>query len=75
MHKPYASYIIGNCTWERVEDGQCVPDCGGGFKEAYYIIKQEAAGGGNDCPDFVKENVTEIIECYGELLKGAAECV
>ena len=58
--------LLGHCKWKRVESGECAPNCEGGFKEAYYIITQEAAGGGNECPDFVKDNVTEIIECCGE---------
>ena len=35
--------------------------------ERYYIITQEAAGAGNECPDFVRDNVTQVIECCGEL--------
>ena len=48
--------------------GECVPDCGGGKIEQHYIITQEAAGGGNDCPDFVRQNTTEVIECCGKII-------
>ena len=46
-----------------METGECVPNCGGGEKWQHYVITQEAAGGGNNCPDFVRKNVTEVIEC------------
>ena len=35
--------------------------------ERHYIITQEAAGRGTECPDFVRDNVTQVIECCGEL--------
>ena len=58
---------LGNCEWRRVQTGRCVPNCGGGVIQQNYIITQEAAGGGNDCPDFVRQNTTEMIECCRKL--------
>ena len=51
-----------------MQTGECVPNCGGGgVIERHYIITQEAAGRGTECPDFVRDNVTQVIECCGEL--------
>ena len=47
-------------------DGECFPNCGGGETRRYYIITQEAAGGGNECPDFVRENITQVTQCCRE---------
>ncbi|CAI8038078.1 Thrombospondin-2 [Geodia barretti] len=53
-----------NCEWRPVQTGECVPNCGGGgVIERHYIITQEAAGRGTECPDFVRDNVTQVIEC------------
>ena len=57
------SYLPVDCEWMPAESGECLPNCGGGIIERYYIITQEAANGGKDCPPFVKENITEVIEC------------
>ena len=58
---------IGDCKWEEREKGNCLPQCGGGgFKEIYYVITQTAAGGGAECPNFVHENETVVLECCGE---------
>ena len=70
MRKPEALHIlytIGDCKWEEREKGNCLPQCGGGgFKEIYYVITQTAAGGGAECPNFVHENETVVLECCGE---------
>ena len=51
-----------------MQTGDCEPNCGGGIIEQHYIITQEAAGGGNVCPDFVRQNTTEMIECCRKLI-------
>ena len=55
-----------NCEWRTVETGECAPDCGGGVVHQNYLITQEAAAEGSDCPAFVRENVTEVIQCCRE---------
>ena len=67
LHHMYILYTIGDCKWEEREKGNCLPQCGGGgFKEIYYVITQTAAGGGAECPNFVHENETVVLECCGE---------
>ena len=60
---PVLFYLPVDCEWMPAESGECLPNCGGGIIERYYIITQEAAHGGKDCPPVVRENITEVIEC------------
>ena len=60
-------YVV-HCEWITVENGECRPNCGGGEIERYYIITQEPAHGGQNCPPTVRDNRTEIEQCCSKYL-------
>ena len=62
----YALILVAsaiNCEWVYGEFGPCSVSCGEGTRERLPVILQPSQFGGQDCPPFVLDGVSDILPC------------